>query len=98
VAEFVLDSIIRHLDRSTFNNPGDIQALLKSLDIDLAPLDRHRAQLGAMMARRHLIAHRFDQESSADSQGHTSKALAESVAVAWLAAVESFIMEVAGIL
>jgi hypothetical protein len=95
VADFVLDSIIQYLDLASFNNPGEIQTLLKKIDVDIAPLDRYRARLGVMMARRHLIAHRFDQDPSADPDSHTPTAI-DGVdvvdVVEWIDAAESFIM------
>ena len=61
VSDLIVKSVAAYLERSNYNHPGDIKALLQSIAIPASLCDPYARELAAMMSRRHLIAHRADR-------------------------------------
>lgn len=61
VSDLIAKSVVAHFERSNYNHPGDIKALLHSVGVPATLCDPYARELAAMMSRRHLIAHRADR-------------------------------------
>jgi hypothetical protein len=67
VDDVLRESVSEHLDRSTFNNKGEIEHLLETLGFELAPIKGYLVDIQEMMQRRHQIVHRADRVNLIDS-------------------------------
>jgi hypothetical protein len=94
VGDIISQSIKEHLERSNFNHPGDIKAVLESIGLDPRIIDPVAAELAAMMSRRHWIAHRVDWHQDKERGRHQVKSLSNLTVTRWLVAVENFGQEV----
>lgn len=83
-------SVERHLERSNFNDPGEIDAVLERVGLSKQLLDPHRSELGPMMSRRHWIVHRADRDSRSGSGQQAAVALDVSTVESWINALSSF--------
>jgi RiboL-PSP-HEPN len=57
-------SVESYLERSSYNNVGELTELLRKTGIEYAIPKEIRDKLAAMMSRRHRIAHRVDRDLS----------------------------------
>jgi hypothetical protein len=94
VDEVIVKSVRQHLERSSYNHPGDIEATLAVIGCKIKIDKLDRSELAAMMARRHWIAHRLDANPEKGSGHHRVKSLANSSVTVWIAAVERLGREV----
>lgn len=90
VDEVISDSVKEHLERSSYNHPGEIKVVLERIGIDPRFGDAYSPELAAMMSRRHWIAHRADRNTLRGSGHHSVKSLAGVVVSRWIEAVEKF--------
>ncbi len=91
VDDLVVESVESFLQRSSYNDPGDLDRALKKIGIDTKVLvTPHKNQLGAMMARRHWIVHRADRNDAQGSGQHAARSLSPTTVETWLRAVEVF--------
>lgn len=90
VDEVVARSIAAHLDRSNFNDPGEVEGVLERIGLPKTLLDPYRDKLGPMMKRRHWIVHRADR-NIATGRGHQAAVALQQAAVeAWSTALRRF--------
>lgn len=83
----IADAVEQHLERSTYNNVPEVNRLLTLIGIDSTRWDlSDRADINAMMTRRHQIVHRVDQSRDGDALQTT--ALDPAVVKNWLVSVE----------
>lgn len=91
IDEMISESIDAYLQRSNYNNPGEIAELLQSVKIDTAKVNGHFKGLGAMMERRHQIVHRADRQQKVKGSGdHTVRAINKYQVRAWRDDVRMF--------
>ena len=60
VDELIKESTDASLERSNYNNPGEVTSLLQALGLNTAPLVAFMSTLDQAMKRRHQIVHRAD--------------------------------------
>jgi hypothetical protein len=85
VDEVIVQSVQAGLERSTFNDPGDVERAFAQLGLSSALLVPHRNELGTLMARRHWIVHRVDRNTGRGSRA--TRALDNPTVERWFAAV-----------
>lgn len=90
VDDVIRTSIEAHLERSNFNNVGEIKKALKRSDLSEGLVAGYESELAAMMARRHLIVHRADRHDVGGSGHHAAASLGQGLVENWVAAVEGF--------
>jgi hypothetical protein len=88
VDDVIRASIGAYLEKSNFNNLGDVKAALVRSGLDVALVAPYERPLAAMMARRHLIVHRVDRHDVQGSGHHAAASLGQSMMWSWIAAVE----------
>jgi hypothetical protein len=77
----------RHHERSNYNNEKDVVGALERMGIAGEPFKVHYSRLNAMMARRHLIAHRADANPRFPN---LTNPIGVKLAESWRATIESF--------
>lgn len=90
VDALISKSVESYLERSNFNDPGEVEGVLVRLGLPTALLDGRRDKLGPMMKRRHWIVHRADRNDATGSGQHVARTLQQSAVEAWSSAVEGF--------
>jgi len=90
VDDLISRSIADHLERSNFNNPGDVSSVLESIGLMRSLLDPYRNKLGPMMKRRHWIVHRADRNNATGSGQHATLGMQKATVEAWSIAVRKF--------
>lgn len=88
VEDVIRVSIDAHLDRSSFNNLGELKAALTRSGLSPTLVAKHAPTLAAMMARRHQIVHRADRHDGAGPGHHAAASLGQETVRAWIGAVE----------
>jgi len=88
VDEVIARSVSEHLERSSYNHPGDLEATLVAIGCKIKIERDKRVELAAMMSRRHWIAHRLDRNPKKGSGHHRVKSLSILVVNRWIEAVE----------
>lgn len=76
-----------HHERSNYNNEKDVVGALERMGIAGEPFRPHYPNLNAMMARRHLIAHRADANSRFPN---LTNPIGVKLAESWRTTTESF--------
>jgi hypothetical protein len=94
VDEVIALSVSEYLERSSYNHPGDVRAVLNSVGLMESIVDGFAKDLAAMMARRHWIAHRADRNPKRGTGHHIAKSLSNAVVARWIETVERFGMSV----
>jgi hypothetical protein len=82
------------LERSNYNNPTEVCALLQSIGINTTPLSRYMAVLELAMTRRHLIVHRADANANAGRGNHRVASISPQLLDAWIRNTEDFVRDV----
>jgi len=90
VDEVISRSVSEYLERSSYNHPGDVKAILEKIGIEKSIVDGFAATLAVMMARRHLIAHRADRNPIRGPGHHEAQSLSSSAVTRWIDTVERF--------
>jgi hypothetical protein len=90
VDEIIANAVTAYLDKSTFNNPGDVKSLLAAMGLGTTWVDPLAARLAALMSRRHLIVHRADRNESIGSGHHRASSISRSAVEAWIDTVGRF--------
>ena len=83
-------SVADHLERSNFNNPGEVASVLESIGCTRSLLNPYRDKLGPMMKRRHWIVHRADRNNATGSGHHAALGLKRATVETWSIAVREF--------
>ena len=94
VAEVIKESVDANLERSNYNNPSEVVALLKSIGLNTDPLTLHLPKLEMTMKRRHQIVHRADANPNPGSGNHRVLSIGPATLDDWIQNVEEFIAAV----
>jgi hypothetical protein len=90
VEDLISRSFADHLERSNFNDPGEVSSVLESIGLMRSLLDPYRDKLGPMMKRRHWIVHRADRNKATGSGQHAALGLQRATVETWSNAVRQF--------
>lgn len=91
VGDLIQRSVIANLERSSYNNVGEIKHLLDSMGLSRTVADPEASSLETMMKRRHLIAHRADQNDTVGPGHRRTRSISRAIVERWLDAVDSFV-------
>jgi hypothetical protein len=90
VDDVIRESILKHLQHSSFNNVDDVVHLLESVGFEVAPYSKHFPQIKELMQRRHLIVHQTDRIQFAG--GYTLQAIHATQVKKWIFATSEFLI------
>ena len=90
VRELVAESVSAHLDRTSYNNPGQIRNLMATLGVPESLLEPYAPSLAIMMSRRHWIAHQADLASAVEDAAGRPRPIDSKILGRWIVAVEQF--------
>ena len=90
VDDLISRSVADHLERSNFNDPGEVSLVLENIGLVRSLLDPYRDKLGPMMKRRHWIVHRADRNKATGSGQHAALGLQKATVETWSKAVRQF--------
>lgn len=96
VENVIKNSVEAHLERSNYNNASDLSQALRDFGIDPASCNDNFATLEALMARRHQIVHRADQDGTGGQGNHKVKSIGLKHVRIWAEAVHEFALTVLG--
>lgn len=94
VGALIEASVSEYLDRSNWNNPGDIKQSLSELEIDVSTLDVNWDSLGRLMRRRHQIVHQADRNPQVGKGQHKAASIAPPAVHLRVDDVRTFVYEV----
>jgi len=94
VDEVIKASTDASLERSNYNNTGEVASLLQSIAINTVPLAGYMATLDLAMQRRHRIVHRADANPNAGRGNHHVASIAPARLEHWTANTEQFVQAV----
>lgn len=78
VDDLIARSVTENLERSNFNDPGEVDGVLERIGLSKNVLDPYRNTLGPMMKRRHWIVHRADRNTAMGRGHHAARALQQA--------------------
>jgi hypothetical protein len=90
IDDIIRASIAAHLQRESFNNPGDIKRSIRRMKVPETTLNPYVRSLASLMARRHQIVHRADRHDARGPGHHAAVSISHGTVTAWLDAVEGF--------
>lgn len=83
VDDLITQMIGHWLERSNYNNLGDIKSLLAALEIPLELIKPYDTRLTGAMKRRHLIVHRADRNEMTGSGHHPTVTISKPLVDTW---------------
>jgi len=90
VDDLIARSVLENLERSNFNDPGEVEGVLERIGLPRVLLDPYRDKLGPMMKRRHWIVHRADRNTATGRGHHAAGTLQQAAVEAWSEALRQF--------
>lgn len=90
VDQVVQESVSDALEKSNFNNLGELKSALRRSHLPEHLADSTQDKLQSMMSRRHMIVHRADQNDLMGRGQHPARSLSQEAVQAWVDAVEAF--------
>lgn len=90
VDDLISRSVESYLDRSNFNDPGEVDSVLQRIGLATTVFDPYRDTLGPMMKRRHWIVHRADRNTATGRGHHRARTLQQTTVEAWSEALRNF--------
>jgi hypothetical protein len=92
VDDVIAKAIDFHLERSNYNNIGELKAALDRVGINNRVWETPAvaASLAAMMTRRHLIAHRADRNPMSGRGHHLAQSVSVPLVNGWTTVVDTF--------
>ncbi len=90
VDDLIARSVVENLERSNFNDPGEVDGVLERIGLSKSLLEPYRDKLGPMMKRRHWIVHRADRNTATGSGHHAARALQQAAVQTWSDALRQF--------
>jgi hypothetical protein len=90
VDDLIAQSVESYLERSNFNDPGEVDQVLVRIGLTSALFDPYRDKLGPMMKRRHWIVHRADRNTAAGRGHHAARTIQQTTVEAWSDALSNF--------
>lgn len=94
VDEVIEDSVTFHLERSNYNNPGEIKTVVEMCGGDSSIVNSFARWMGPMMQRRHWIAHRADRNSTMGRGHHEARSLSRGTVMTWIDQTEQMAREI----
>jgi hypothetical protein len=94
IDDVIKDSVLEHLEQSTYNNIHDVKTLLQAIGQDPLIVDEYATALGEMMARRHHIVHRADKNESVGTGHYKAKSISHEKIAEWIDTTERFVAKV----
>jgi hypothetical protein len=83
-------SVAAHLDRATYNHPGEIVELLANIELSGRIEGSLKNSLAALMSRRHQIAHRADRNPLTGAGHQRAESISATLVKRWVRTVEGF--------
>ena len=91
VDEVLTESVQAHLEKSNYNNLGEIRALLNGIGVDESSMTPFFAALQELTDRRHQIVHRADRQPRVVGSGdHQIRGINRQTVRGWAQAVRAF--------
>ena len=87
-------SIEAQLERSNFNNVGEVKAALRRAGLDPALVTPYQTRLASMIGRRHRIVHHADRYDEVGSGHHGAASIARPHVINWSDAVDAFCTDI----
>jgi len=84
------ESVLQHLEQSSYNNVKEITCLLQSLGLTSADYEPNFPQIAQLIERRHQIVHRLDKVKAAGGAENALQSIQPSDLARWIGAVMSF--------
>ena len=94
VEQVFKESVTKYLEKSNYNNVGEVKSLLKDIGIDPNTVSVSFNELGKLMSRRHHIVHRVDRNDKPGRGNHKAKPINHGNVRVWVCVVEKFIDDV----
>jgi len=94
IGQLFKESVSSYLDKSNYNNVGELKKLLENCGIDPSNVSSHFSELGKLMARRHHIVHRVDRNDTPGRGHHRAKPINHGNLHHWRSVVSDFIDDV----
>lgn len=94
IADVIKESVDASLERSNYNNSGEVCSLLQSIGLNTAPAQPYLPKLEEAMKRRHQIVHRADANPNAGRGNHRVSSIAPGSIDDWIANTEQFVQAV----
>ena len=90
----IKESTDASLERSNYNNPGEVATLLQAVGLNTAPLSVFMPTLETAMKRRHQIVHRADANPNPGQGHHKFASISPMTLNSWVANTEQFVAAV----
>lgn len=90
VDSLIARSVSENLERSNFNDPGEVDDVLERIGLQKSLLDPYRDKLGPMMKRRHWIVHRADRSTATGHGQSAPRHLDQASVESWSTALTQF--------
>lgn len=87
----IKESVDASLDRSNYNNAGEVCSLLQSIGLNTATVQSYLPLLDDAMKRRHQIVHRADANPNVGRGNHRVLSIAPANVNTWIANTEQFV-------
>ena len=94
VDDLIKASTDASLERSNYNNTGEVSSLLLSMGLNTAPLAPYMAQMEEAMKRRHRIVHRADENPNVGRGNHWVASISPLTLDTWIGNTERFVRDV----
>lgn len=94
IDEVIKASTDANLERSSYNNTGEVASLLQAIGLNTAPLAAYMPTLDVVMQRRHRIVHRADANPNAGRGNHRVASISPAALEGWVANTEQFVQAV----
>jgi hypothetical protein len=94
VDQVLKESVSSYLERSNYNNVGELKTLLSDVGVDPTKVSSHFNELSKLMLRRHHIVHRVDRNDKPGRGHHRAKPINHGNVKAWIRRVDAFIKDV----
>ncbi|WP_291986696.1 hypothetical protein [Candidatus Accumulibacter sp. ACC007] len=91
VVDVIKESVDASLERSNYNNPGEVCSLLQSIGLSTAAVQPYLPKLEDAMKRRHQIVHRADANLNVGQGNHKVASISPAKVNAWVANTEQFV-------
>jgi hypothetical protein len=88
------ESVSAYLEKSNYNNIGELKTLLKDVGIDPNSVSSTYSDLAKVMSRRHHIVHRVDRNDTPGRGHHRAKPINHGKVKSMIHTVEKFIDDV----
>ena len=91
VNDVIKESVDASLERSNYNNSGEVCSLLQSIGLNAAAVQPYLPKLEDAMKRRHQIVHRADANPNAGQGNHQVASISPAKVNEWVANTEQFV-------